>query len=655
MKFCTNISLPIKEISQKFVRHGKNPINLNSITSEFTFCFSTTDVLYVPMIDKICLLEKLNQSLLFFKNETIFSAVTTFAHCVGICYQNIQPSSQKILSFDSVKKRCTYYSNANRMRVDNIENANETDTTTFYFIEECADVNSNVTIDEGEVDENISANSTILLVPLHEMCTVERLSFDASRKAKRIDVMFYCTQLEICMSYCRLAVSPVECNAVLFSSSEGICTLLAYAADQRQNNNTSTKKFISDFFIFHDCKYAKEVVESELHTLDNYAISEHYHSQIKTHNSMKMVVCDIYRLPFAEKFLSMRVSLWLTNVFEECIQLCIFANSTNGNCNSVYYSKKLDTCLNLNIVNESDVHMKNTSHGSPPFFYYINNCTEKDGSHDLFYDSENESADEYSEDEQEYHLDEIIYENYVEEVEVEEVEVEEVEEEENMSSSFTYGNTILDGSMINSSATEIVKFYDFMEICITQKLDFKLLNYAVASEVPEKCWSLNSCLQACRSTIPRSGCRAVLFSRQNSECYLLSVGNVFDNIIVNPEEELVYLVSCKKDRENERINNPEPLRYYIEEMRQVCLIELYTLTVLSSWIPIKNITDVNSFKKCLQFCATEKQCSAFNFSNMKVCALFESGSLNNIYNKPNNSVFAEILYCEPGTLINLLY
>ncbi|KRZ95826.1 hypothetical protein T08_6328 [Trichinella sp. T8] len=618
IKFFTKTPLPIKEIFQKFVDHGKNPINIKqnntilvkSVQTEMldlkidlvavfifmstvSLCTSTTDVLYVPMIDKICVLEKLNQSRLLFEKEIIFSAVTTFPHCI---------------------------------------------------------VNSNFTIDEGEVEEIIYANGTTLLEAIHEECSVERFSFNASRSAKRTGAMFYCTHLEICISYCRMTISPVVCNAVLFSQSEGICTLLNYEGE-RQNKGNLEKSFISEFFVLYDCRYAAEAaVESELLGLDNYTISEHYHSQIKLYSSTRVISCEIYQLPFVEKFLSMRVSLWLTNIFKECLQLCIFANSTNEKCNSVYYSKKMGTCLILNIANESDVRMENTSSDSPSFLYYINNCTENDRSLDLSFDYETDSSPEYSEGELEYHLDEIVHENY-------NVEEEEENEEESTetSLSFVIGNTILEQDILNSSAMRIVKFYDFMEICLTEKLNFELLEYVVASEVAERCWSLNSCLLTCRSSVLRTGCRGVLFSRQSSRCHLLHVGDIFDHVIVNPEDEVVRLISCKKDREDERTNNPEPLRYYIEEIHQVCQIELYISSVLSSWIPISTIEDVDNFQKCLKFCATHKQCSAFNFSNVKLCTLFESGSVNNMYNKPNNSVFAEVLYCEPGTVINLIY
>ncbi|KRY46319.1 hypothetical protein T03_14856 [Trichinella britovi] len=617
--FFTKTPLPIKEIFQKFVDHGKNPINIKqnntilvkSVQTEMldlkidlvavfifmstvSLCTSTTDVLYVPMIDKICVLEKLNQSRLLLEKEIIFSAVTTFPHCI---------------------------------------------------------VNSNVTIDEGEVEEIIYANGTTLLEAIHEECSVERLSFNACRSAKRTGAMFYCTHLEICISYCRMTISPVVCNAVLFSQSEGICTLLNYEGE-RQNKGNLEKNFISEFFVLYDCRYAAEAaVESEFLGLDNYTISEHYHSQIKLYSSTRVISCEIYRLPFVEKFLSMRVSLWLTNIFKECLQLCIFANSTNEKCNSVYYSKKMGTCLILNIANESDVRMENTSSDTPSFLYYISNCTESeyDRSLDLSFDYETDSSPEYSEGELEYHLDEIIHENY-------NVEEEENEEESTETSlSFVIGNTILEQDILNSSAMRIVKFYDFMEICITEKLNFELLEYVVASEVAERCWSLNSCLLTCRSSVLRTGCRGVLFSRQSSRCHLLHVGDIFDHVIVNPEDEVVRLISCKKDREDERTNNPEPLRYYIEEIHQVCQIELYISSVLSSWIPISTIEDVDNFQKCLKFCATHKQCSAFNFSNVKLCTLFESGSVNNMYNKPNNSVFAEVLYCEPGTVIDLIY
>ncbi|KRY36232.1 hypothetical protein T01_7003 [Trichinella spiralis] len=602
IKFFTKTPLPIKEIFQKFVNHGKNPINIkqkNTIlvksmldlkidlvavfifVSTVSLCTSTTDVLYVPMLDKICVLEKLNQSRLLFENEIIFSAVTTFPHCV---------------------------------------------------------VNSNVTIDEGEVEENIYANGTTFLEPVHEECTVERFSFNASRSAKRTDAMFYCTHLEICISYCRMTISPVVCNAVLFSQSEGICVLLNYEG-RRQNKGNLTKNFISEFFVLYDCRYAEAAVESEMLGLDNYTISEHYHSQIKLYSSTKVISCEIYRLPFVEKFLSMRVSLWLTNIFKECLQLCIFANSTNEKCNSVYYSKKMGTCLIFNIADESDLLMENTSYNSPPFLYYISSCTENDRSLHLSFDYETDSTPEYSDGEHGYHFDEMVYENYNVET----------------SLSFVIGNTILEQDIINSSAMGIVKFYDFMEICITEKLNFKLLEYAVASEVAKRCWSLNSCLLTCRTSVLRTGCRGVLFSRQNSRCHLLHVGDIFDHVTVDPEDEVVRLISCKKDRKNERTNNPEPLRYYIEEMHQVCQIELYIPSVLSSWIPISTIKDVDNFQKCLKFCATHKQCSAFNFSNVKLCTLLESGSVNNMYNKPNNSVFAEVLYCEPGTVIDLIY
>ncbi|KRY77071.1 hypothetical protein T4A_5277 [Trichinella pseudospiralis] len=198
---------------------------------------------------------------------------------------------------------------------------------------------------------------------------------------------------------------------------------------------------------------------------------------------------------------------------------------------------------------------------------------------------------------------------------------------------------------------QYVKLYEFFEICKVQLLNIDVVRNAFTIHVSRKIYSLNRCLHICRK---QNLCMAVLFSRLNHQCTKVFPGHSNTPIIVHAHVEVVALKGCFKDRPDERKYNSEPLIYYFEETQQICAVEIYKQKNLTSWEVMMINKDISNFKLCLLNCIVNSQCSAINYFQTKECLLIKSTKKNYIFTVKDDSIFAEVLYCELGTLVDVI-
>ncbi|KRX13653.1 hypothetical protein T07_6460 [Trichinella nelsoni] len=193
------------------------------------------------------------------------------------------------------------------------------------------------------------------------------------------------------------------------------------------------------------------------------------------------------------------------------------------------------------------------------------------------------------------------------------------------------------------------KLYEFFEICEVQLLNISIIRNAFAIQIPRKIYSLNRCLHICRKHI---SCMAILFSQLHHQCKKIFKGQSSNSILVHGHETVVALKECFKDRPDERKCNTEPLIYYFEETQEICAVEIYKQKNLTSWEVMTINKDVTNFQECLLKCIINNECSAINYFPTKECYLIKPAEENYIFIVKDNSIFAEELYCESGTLVD---
>ncbi|KRZ49212.1 hypothetical protein T02_562 [Trichinella nativa] len=112
------------------------------------------------------------------------------------------------------------------------------------------------------------------------------------------------------------------------------------------------------------------------------------------------------------------------------------------------------------------------------------------------------------------------------------------------------------------------------------------------------------------------------------------------------------------DREMERIDNPEPVNFYLKELRQICKVEFYVLKNLTQWKELKQLNNVTTFNKCLLSCIMESMripCSAINYSTSGECILLMNGGNDEFFKVKDGTLFGEIIDCELGNYVEQLY
>ncbi|KRY99889.1 hypothetical protein T11_2861 [Trichinella zimbabwensis] len=100
------------------------------------------------------------------------------------------------------------------------------------------------------------------------------------------------------------------------------------------------------------------------------------------------------------------------------------------------------------------------------------------------------------------------------------------------------------------------------------------------------------------------------------------------------------------------------MRYYLKETGEICVLEFYNSTELSGFNPIEILENVENIKSCIYACRQrchEDLCLAISYTTKKQCTLLRKVSYRLLYNVESQSLFAEILFCEPGTFVDEIY
>ncbi|KRX94189.1 hypothetical protein T4E_7085, partial [Trichinella pseudospiralis] len=210
-----------------------------------------------------------------------------------------------------------------------------------------------------------------------------------------------------------------------------------------------------------------------------------------------------------------------------------------------------------------------------------------------------------------------------------------------------------------TSAKAFVHLYRYMEVCKISVIHSGKIENVTSIQIISNVRSINRCLHFCRPWLHQIFYCAVIYTKHNYKCELLK-RNTERSItrFVDDESNLIELLNCYPDRQHERRNNPPPMRYYLKQTGEICVLEFYNATQLSSFNPIETLENIENIKSCIYACRLRYflyLCLAINYTMKKQCTLLRKELEYKIYNVEHRSLFAEILFCEPGTFVNEIF
>ncbi|KRX88624.1 hypothetical protein T4E_7408 [Trichinella pseudospiralis] len=149
---------------------------------------------------------------------------------------------------------------------------------------------------------------------------------------------------------------------------------------------------------------------------------------------------------------------------------------------------------------------------------------------------------------------------------------------------------------------EIMHIFHFYIQCKALRMNFsEAKEFKLHSRIPSVL-SLNVCMHHCLSTGSNWVFRAVVYYEEKKICELYTKNINGSSMLSAEAQKMIKLYNCFKDRESERINNPEPLNVFFEELSKVCVVEFYKNRELSMWSLIGKISNTTNLKKCLLEC-----------------------------------------------------
>ncbi|KRY88328.1 hypothetical protein T4D_1999, partial [Trichinella pseudospiralis] len=209
------------------------------------------------------------------------------------------------------------------------------------------------------------------------------------------------------------------------------------------------------------------------------------------------------------------------------------------------------------------------------------------------------------------------------------------------------------------STKSFVHLYRYMEVCEVNIIHNRKIENVTRVQVILNVRSVNKCLHFCRPWLRQFFYCAIIYSKHNYKCELLIRSTERSSTrFVDNEEKLAELLNCHADRQSLRRNNPPPIRYYLKEIGKICVLEFYNATQLRGFYPIETLENVENIKSCIYACRLRYSsyiCLAINYTMKKQCILLRQESNHEIYNVKSQSLFAEILFCEPGTLADEIF
>ncbi|KRX57278.1 hypothetical protein T09_8293 [Trichinella sp. T9] len=450
-----------------------------------------------------------------------------------------------------------------------------------------------------------------------KICIVERHPFSENFLLKRTGMLFL-KSLELCLAHCRVLSVPGKCHAVLFSGEEKVCLLLRQ--NQPLQSRDVMRKSESQLFTLNYCYY----------NMTKSSERRYYNGTgniINLRIGSMRIQCTVHEIPLLRKHTEHQCLLWNSKTFRHCIKFCArqFRASL---CNAVYFEAEEKTCLHL-LLNASEA-LYEYSESKKETVHFIEKCVEVA-------------------ERQEYQQ-----ESAINRIQSDETSISSASRTRRPRCCRTRNVREQKLDFFHYVAAEnvkerFVKLYEFFEICEIQLLNIGIIRNASAILIPRKIYSLNRCLHICRR---HTSCMAILFSQLHHQCKKIFKGRSSSSTLVHAHEKVVALKDCFKDRPDERKWNPKPLIYYFKETQEICAAEIYKQKNLTSWEVMTIDKDVSNFQICLLECILNNQCSAINYFPTKECYLIKPAKETYIFVVKDNSIFAEVLYCESGTLVD---
>ncbi|KRZ32773.1 hypothetical protein T4B_1050 [Trichinella pseudospiralis] len=200
-----------------------------------------------------------------------------------------------------------------------------------------------------------------------------------------------------------------------------------------------------------------------------------------------------------------------------------------------------------------------------------------------------------------------------------------------------------------------VHLYRHMEVCKINIIHSRKVENVINFRTIWNIRSINKCMHFCQPLVRQSIYCAIEYSKENYKCVLLRSSSRRNVRFVGIDKHLIEVLECHPDRPGERKNNFAPLQFYFAETSEICVVEFYKSSLLSSFVPMETFENVEHVKSCIQTCRLRHRsfmCTAINYTMDKECNLFRKEWNATLYAVKPRSLFAEILVCEPGTLVD---
>ncbi|KRX69230.1 hypothetical protein T06_10788 [Trichinella sp. T6] len=314
-------------------------------------------------------------------------------------------------------------------------------------------------------------------------------------------------------------------------------------------------------------------------------------SKYQRNNSAKIHIpsthknCDIFKLPFVENFYAQRIQLIATSSLKRCIAFCTAPTYTS--CNSVLFSAQEGSCLLLSrAINLPLFGGIIPTLQTSALFFIILTC---------------------------------------------------------------YNDFVLPNAYTIPRFKEIPPIvYSVFNVPVSV---YQAQFQATESGIRLRLWETvdeSQCLMICLDKFLADYCDAYYFSYGEKTCLTFRIRKIYA-LPNSPFNR--HIIKFSDDREIERADNDPPELHMLPILDEVCNVELYKASLLTGWSVIIEILNITTLQECLTNCAAvmhANKCSAIYFID-ESCILFERMThLQNHIIRQNDSVFAELLFCEPN-------
>ncbi|KRZ84978.1 hypothetical protein T08_9748 [Trichinella sp. T8] len=539
-------------------------------TSYLLFCafcsllqvsYSSEMKIYVPVMDKICLIKKIGIREDILNSMGLFLSASSFRYCIAYSYSDFSPYNYSIFGYNEKARSCTpLYDVPEENIIDDC--SEQLHDLQFYKVTHCLPAEGFMYSFEEEVEENVNKINAVKLKATAEICIVERHPFSENFLLKRTGMLFL-KSLEMCLAHCRVLSMRGKCHAVLFSGEEKVCLLLRQ--NQPLQSRDVMRKSASQLLTLNYCYY--NMTES--------SERRYYNGTGKIINlrigSMR-VQCTVHEIPLLSEHMKHQCLLWNSKSFRYCIKFCARHFQANL-CNAVYFEAEEKTCLHL-LLNASQA-LNEYSESKRETVHFIEKCVEVA-------------------ERQEY-----LQQPAINRIQSDETSISSASRTRRPRCCRTRNVREQELDFFHYVPSENIevqyaKLYEFFEICKVQMLNISIIRNAFTIQTSRKVYSLNRCLHICRR---HTSCMAILFSQLYHQCKKIFKGRSSNSISVHAHEMVVALKECFKDRPDERKWNPKPLIYYFKETQEICAAEIYKQKNLTSWEVMTIDKDVKNFQR----------------------------------------------------------